>query len=58
VLVPPGDAGGLAEALRTVLADGQLAAGLVERGDRRAEAFSMDNLALRYDALYQRVTAG
>jgi phosphatidylinositol alpha-mannosyltransferase len=58
VLVPPGDAGGLAEALRTVLADGQLAAGLVERGDRRAEEFSMDNLALRSDALYQRVTAG
>jgi phosphatidylinositol alpha-mannosyltransferase len=53
MLVPPGDASGLAAALRLVLADRDLAAGLVEGGNARAEELSMDNLARRYDLLYQ-----
>jgi phosphatidylinositol alpha-mannosyltransferase len=57
VLVEPGDAGALGEALRTVLADGMRAAQLVDRGTRRAEEFSMDNLAARYTELYGRVLA-
>ncbi len=58
LLVEPGDAAALGEALRTVLADGSRSGQLVERGSRRAEEFSMDNLALRYSSLYERVLAG
>jgi glycosyltransferase involved in cell wall biosynthesis len=54
-LVPPADAAALADALRLVLADGALAAELVDRGSRRAEEFSMDNLASRYVELYERI---
>jgi phosphatidylinositol alpha-mannosyltransferase len=57
VLVAPGDGTALAAALRTVLADGPLAGRLVDCGSRRAEEFSMDNLAAAYTALYERLAA-
>ena len=53
-LVPPGDTERLAEALRqTLLTPGDL----VARGIERAEQFSMDRLAERYEAVYRRVLA-
>ncbi|MGH8992933.1 MAG: glycosyltransferase family 4 protein [Acidimicrobiia bacterium] len=52
LLVPPGDAGALAQALERVLGDGQLAGQLVESGLARTATFSMDRLAERYSALY------
>jgi len=53
VLVPPGDAGALADALRRVLGSVSLRAELVASGDLRAADFSMHNLAARYVELYQ-----
>ncbi|MCE2524671.1 MAG: glycosyltransferase family 4 protein [Acidimicrobiia bacterium] len=53
-LVPPGDTERLAEALRqTLLTPGDL----VARGIERAEQFSMDRLAERYEDVYRRVLA-
>jgi phosphatidylinositol alpha-mannosyltransferase len=57
VLVPPGDAGSLAVALRDVLDDAALRAELVARGDARAEELSIDRLATRYLELYHQVAA-
>jgi phosphatidylinositol alpha-mannosyltransferase len=55
LLVPPGDADALAAALRRVLADPALAAGLVASGQERAAEFSMTRLAETYVGLYERV---
>jgi phosphatidyl-myo-inositol alpha-mannosyltransferase len=55
LLVPPGDAGALAAALRRVLQDGDCAARLVDAGTQRAEELSMDRLAERYLHLYDRL---
>ncbi len=55
LLVPPGDPVALAAALTRVLDDGGLRRRLVEAGDARAEAFSMQSLAERYLELYARV---
>ncbi len=52
VLVPPGDAGALAEALGKVLRNPDLAAGLVASGAERAASFSMRRLAEIYLAAY------
>ncbi|MGH9185798.1 MAG: glycosyltransferase family 4 protein, partial [Acidimicrobiales bacterium] len=52
LLVPPGDAGALAEALRQVLTDPGLGAELVASGEARAAEFSMDHLADAYIGLY------
>lgn len=56
-LVPPGDAGALAAALRRVLDDTALADRLVAAGELRAAEFSMDRLAERYLELYGQVLA-
>lgn len=56
VLVPPGDPDALADGLRLVLADHSLAARLVEAGTRRADHFSMANLAARYVAVYEQIS--
>jgi phosphatidylinositol alpha-mannosyltransferase len=56
VLVPPGDPTALAAALSRVIEDGVLRRQLVEGGELRAAAFSMDHLAERYVELYQAVT--
>lgn len=55
VLVEPGEPEALADALQRVLADRQLAGGLISAGQNRAEEFSMSNLADRYLDLYRRV---
>jgi phosphatidylinositol alpha-mannosyltransferase len=52
LLVPPGDAGALATALREVLTSAGRARELVAAGESRAEALSMDRLAERYLELY------
>jgi phosphatidylinositol alpha-mannosyltransferase len=54
LLVPPGDAGALGDALTRVLTDGSLASSLVEGGRARADELSMDHLAERYVEMYTR----
>ena len=53
LLVQPGDARALADALVTVLERPSLAEALVASGERRAAKFSMDVLAERYLELYE-----
>jgi phosphatidylinositol alpha-mannosyltransferase len=55
LLVPPGDATALAQALRTVLTDTACRDALVTSGWQRAEEFSMANLARRYLDLYASI---
>jgi phosphatidylinositol alpha-mannosyltransferase len=55
LLVAPGDPVALAGALRRVLTDASLAAQLTAAGEARAAEFSMDRLAERYIALYERI---
>jgi phosphatidylinositol alpha-mannosyltransferase len=55
LLVPPGDAGAVADAIAKVLADPVTADSLVASGEQRARSFSMEALAERYEALYERV---
>ena len=52
LLVPPGDAGALADALRRVLGGADLRRHLVAAGEARAAEFAMDRLAERYAELY------
>src|SRR5205807_7265183 len=53
LLVPPGDANALANALIDVLERPSLAESLVASGDARAAEFAMDLLAERYLELYE-----
>jgi len=55
LLVEPGDAGALAEALQRVLGDGSLAEQLSVAGAERADELSMDRLAQRYLGIYERL---
>jgi phosphatidylinositol alpha-mannosyltransferase len=55
LMVPPGDSGALAEAIRRVLHDRRLCQQLVEHGCRRADELSMERLADLYLAIYQGV---
>ena len=55
VLVAPGDSAALSAALKSALYDGALARQLVDRGNRRAEDFSMGALARRYAEIYDSV---
>ncbi|MCU1353111.1 MAG: pimA [Acidimicrobiales bacterium] len=57
VLVEPGDARALADALCEVLADDQRRAAMVASGRERAAQFSMDRLATRYLELFESVCA-
>lgn len=57
LLVPPGDSAALGAALRRVIEDPALAAGLATAGDLRAATFSMDRLAERYVELYRSAMA-
>jgi len=54
LLVPPGDAGALRNALRQLLDDQELRTRLIASGRGRAEQFSMRRLAERYVELYER----
>jgi phosphatidylinositol alpha-mannosyltransferase len=55
LLVEPGDAPALAQALLRVFDDEALAARLVASGEERAREFSIDRLAARYLELYGRI---
>jgi phosphatidylinositol alpha-mannosyltransferase len=55
LMVPPDDPTALADAIRRVLVDEDLAASLRVAGDRRAACFSMDHLAQLYVERYERV---
>lgn len=55
LLVPPGDAVALAEALTRIITDPSLARRLVEGGALRAEDFSMRALAQEYLAIYRQL---
>lgn len=57
VLAPPGDVDALAQALRRVLTDDELAKRLIERGGARADEFAMSTLAARYVELYHGAIA-
>lgn len=56
LLVPPDDAAALATALEQVLAGGPQIDAMVARADDRASHFSMQRLAERYAAFYQRLS--
>ena len=56
LLVPPGDAGALAEALGRVLDDPELSSRLGTAGAERARAFSWDAVLPRIEEVYERVT--
>jgi phosphatidylinositol alpha-mannosyltransferase len=55
LLVTPGDPRALAAALHRALFEPELNAGLVASGAERATGFSMEELAGRYEGLYERV---
>lgn len=57
LLVPPGDAGALAGALESILADPSMARRLVSTGEARAAEFSMEWLAETYVGLYERAVS-
>ncbi|PIE34000.1 MAG: phosphatidylinositol alpha-mannosyltransferase [Ilumatobacter coccineus] len=57
LLVPPGDADALAEALVKVLTDHDLADRLAAAGRERARQLSMEELASRYVEIYRQVLA-
>jgi phosphatidylinositol alpha-mannosyltransferase len=57
LLVPPGDPGALAAAVRRVLEDPGLASALARAGRDRAREYSWDVVAPRIEAIYERVTA-
>jgi phosphatidylinositol alpha-mannosyltransferase len=54
LLVPPGDPVALASALARIVTDPRLSAALVREGHVTASRFSMDSLAVRYEAVYER----
>jgi phosphatidylinositol alpha-mannosyltransferase len=56
LLVPPGDAAALADALQRVLTDPTRRGELVASGRERARSFSMDRLADHYLELFDRVS--
>jgi glycosyltransferase involved in cell wall biosynthesis len=53
LLVPPGDARALADAIKRVLHDDELALRLSIAGRQRAQAFSLDAMIARYAAIYR-----
>ncbi len=57
LLVPPGDADALAQALRTLLDDDVRRKEIVAGGRARADEFSMDRLAERFLGIYERAIA-
>lgn len=57
LLVPPGDADGLAVALSRILKDREWAAALGEEGCRRATSFSVERMMRGYEAVYDGVDA-
>lgn len=57
LLVPPGDPDALASALARIVVDSRLSASLTEAGRIHAQSFSMDALAVKYVAMYERALA-
>ncbi|MEX1216902.1 MAG: glycosyltransferase family 4 protein [Acidimicrobiales bacterium] len=55
LLVPPGDASALADAIRRVIDQPALRDSLVQSGAERAKEFSMEHLAERYEAIFEQV---
>jgi len=54
LLTKPGDPISLSDALRTVLYNDNVASIFSESGKERAEQFSMDELAIQYQKMYQK----
>jgi phosphatidylinositol alpha-mannosyltransferase len=54
LLTKPGDPISLSDALRTVLYNDNVASTFSESGKERAEQFSMDELAIQYQKMYQK----
>lgn len=57
-VVPPGDPGALGAALAELAADPDLRASLAANASRRAEAWTLHDVASAHLALYQRLAAG
>ncbi len=57
LLVPPGDAAALREALRTLLADPARRARMGQAGRRRARRFALSSVAARVEAVYADLLA-
>src|SRR5438067_2632860 len=55
LLVPPSDPNALADALRRVLTDADVARRMSQAGSERADELSMDHLAERYLGIYERL---
>jgi glycosyltransferase involved in cell wall biosynthesis len=58
LLVPPGDAGGLAAAIGRLLRDPELARRLGKAGRQRVRRFSRPAMVRRFEDYYERLTAG
>jgi glycosyltransferase involved in cell wall biosynthesis len=58
LLVPPGDAGALAEAIALLEGDAALRARLAEGGRALAGQFSWETIAARHEKLYRRMARG
>ena len=58
LLVPPGNPGAVAAALRRVLDDPDLAKGLVESGRARVQTYSWDAVTRRVESSYEEAVAG
>ena len=58
LLVPPNDPGALAEAIRRILSEPDLASALAAAGRSRAETFSWATVVPRLEAVYDRVRSG
>ena len=57
LLVPPGDAAALRQALRALLADPALRARMGQAGQRRARRFALSSVAARVEAVYADLLA-
>ena len=54
VLVEPGNVQALASSMARVIADSRLSESLISSGLAHAQSFSMDALAVKYVAMYER----
>ncbi|MCC2097312.1 MAG: glycosyltransferase family 4 protein, partial [Hyphomicrobiales bacterium] len=57
ILVPPGDAAALADAIRSLLDSPDRARVMAEAGRKRAQDFSIERMVHEYQKIYQRLGA-
>jgi glycosyltransferase involved in cell wall biosynthesis len=57
ILVPHGDAGALAEAMQSLIADPKLREALSRKGRERSETFQAEAVLTRYEEMFERMVA-